>query len=138
MLAWLTVALAAVPDTVEKKSGLPQLNAPDMVPQLIWLALTFGILYFVLSRVTLPRIASVIEERSNRIQRDLDDAERFKGETDEALAAYEQALAEAMVGPTGLSGICVRSSLVRPTQNGKRSKANLPGSSPMPRHGLQK
>ncbi len=103
MLAWLTVALAAVPETVEKKGGLPQLNAPDMVPQLIWLALTFGVLYFVLSRVTLPRIASVIEERSNRIQRDLDDAERFKSETDEALAAYEQALAEAHGRANGIA-----------------------------------
>ncbi|MGI9524214.1 MAG: F0F1 ATP synthase subunit B' [Hyphomicrobiaceae bacterium] len=95
MFAWLSVALAAVPDTIEKKSGLPQLNVPDMAPQLIWLALTFGVLYFVLSRVTLPRIASVIEERRDRIQRDIDEADRLKGETDASLAAYEQALAEA-------------------------------------------
>lgn len=95
MLAWLTVALATVPDTVEKKSGLPQLNVPDMAPQLVWLVLTFGLMYLIMSRVTLPRIASVIEERQNRIQRDLDEAERLKEETDRALAAYEQALAEA-------------------------------------------
>lgn len=95
MLAWLTVALAAVPDTVEEKSGLPQLNVPDFAPQLVWLALTFGVLYFILSRLTLPRIAAVIEERESRIQRDLDDAERLKGETEKALAAYEQSLAEA-------------------------------------------
>ena len=91
MLAWLTVALAAA----EKKSGLPQLNVPDMAPQLVWLVLTFGLMYLIMSRVTLPRIASVIEERQNRIQRDLDEAERLKEETDRALAAYEQALAEA-------------------------------------------
>lgn len=103
MLAWLAVALATVPDTVEKKSGLPQLNVPDMAPQLIWLAITFGILYFVLSRVTLPRIGAVIEERQNRIQRDLDEAERLKGETDEALAAYEQALAEAHGRANGIA-----------------------------------
>lgn len=95
MLAWLTVALAAVPETVEKKSGLPQLNTHDMMPQLIWLALTFGVLYLVLSRLTLPRIESVIEERQNRIQRDLDEAERLKGDTEKAIAAYEQSLAEA-------------------------------------------
>lgn len=95
MLAWLTVALATVPDTVEEKSGLPQLNPHDMAPQLVWLVLTFGILYLVLSRLTLPRIESVIEERQNRIQRDLDEAERLKGDTEKAIAAYEQSLAEA-------------------------------------------
>jgi len=103
MLAWLTVALAAVPDTVEKKGGLPQLNVPDMAPQLIWLALTFGVLYLVLSRVTLPRIGSILEERQNRIQRDLDEAERLKDETDKALAAYEQSLAEARTNATSIA-----------------------------------
>jgi F-type H+-transporting ATPase subunit b len=95
MLAWLTAAVAAVPETVEKKSGLPQLNPHDMMPQLIWLALVFVVLYLVLSRLTLPRIESVIEERQNRIQRDLDEAERLKGDTEKAIAAYEQSLAEA-------------------------------------------
>lgn len=103
MLAWLTVALAAVPDTVEEKSGLPQLNVPDMAPQLIWLAITFVVLYLVLSRLTLPRIESVIEERQNRIQRDLDEADRLKGETEEALAAYEQSLAEARANATTIA-----------------------------------
>ena len=118
MLAWLTVVL----DTVEKKSGLPQLNIPDMAPQLIWLALTFGLLYIVLSRVTLPKIASVIEERQNRIQRDLDEAERLKEETDAALAAYEQALAEARGRANGIA----RETRERLTAevNGERAKAD--------------
>ncbi len=105
MLAWLAVALASspVPDTIEGKGGLPQLNLSDMAPQLIWLALTFGLLYLVLSRMTLPRIASIIEERQNRIQRDLDEAERLKSETDQAIAAYEQALAEAHGRANGIA-----------------------------------
>ena len=103
MLAWLAIGLAAGAGAAEKKGGLPQLHVPDMAPQLIWLALAFGVLYLVLSRLTLPRIASVIEERQNRIQRDLDEAERLKGETDEALAAYEQALAEAHARANGIA-----------------------------------
>ena len=122
MLAWLTVVLASVPDTVEKKSGLPQLNIPDMAPQLIWLALTFGLLYIVLSRVTLPKIASVIEERQNRIQRDLDEADRLKEETDAALAAYEQALAEARGRANGIARE-TREQLTAEV-NGERAKAD--------------
>lgn len=89
------VALAAAAAHEAKKSGLPQLNAHDFAPQLIWLALTFTVLYLILSRVALPRIGEVIEERRDRIQRDLDTAESLKRETERALANYEQALAKA-------------------------------------------
>ncbi|MEE9589964.1 MAG: F0F1 ATP synthase subunit B' [Hyphomicrobiaceae bacterium] len=74
---------------------MPQLNPADFAPQLIWLAIIFIGLYFLLSRVALPRIGEVIEERRDRIQRDLDEAERLKTETEKAIASYEQALAEA-------------------------------------------
>jgi len=87
------VAAAATHD--EKSGGLPQLNPGDFAPQLVWLALTFVVLYLILAHVALPRIGEVIEERRDRVQRDLDAAERFKAETDAALAAYEQALSEA-------------------------------------------
>ena len=95
MLSLLTVVLASVPDTVQKKSGLPQLDGSVMAPQLIWLAVTFAVLYFVLSRFTLPRIASVIDERKNRIERDIAEAERLNNETQNAIAEYEQKLADA-------------------------------------------
>ena len=51
-----------------------------------------------MSKIALPRIGSVIEERKQRIQRDLDEAERLKTETDQALKEYETALAEARTG----------------------------------------
>lgn len=95
MLASLAVLAAATAQAPAKSEGLPQLNAPDFAPQLIWLAITFAALYFILSRWSLPRIAEVIEERRDRIQRDLDKAERLKVETEQALAAYEQELATA-------------------------------------------
>jgi F-type H+-transporting ATPase subunit b len=75
--------------------SFPPFNPNTFAPQLIWLALTFSVLYLVLSRKALPRIADVIEERANRIKRDLDAAERLKSETDKAIASYEQALADA-------------------------------------------
>ncbi|MGC1178072.1 MAG: ATP F0F1 synthase subunit B [Methyloceanibacter sp.] len=74
---------------------MPQLNPPDWAPQLIWLAITFSILYLLMKRVALPRIGSVIEMRAARIASDLDSADKLRRETQEAIAAYEQALAEA-------------------------------------------
>lgn len=74
---------------------MPQFDFHDWAPQLVWLAITFLSLYFVMARMALPRIANVIEERRDRIQRDLDEAERLKEETEAAIASYESALAEA-------------------------------------------
>jgi F-type H+-transporting ATPase subunit b len=71
------------------------LDAGTFVPQLVWLALTFGLLYVLLKRFALPRVGEVIEERSDRIKRDLEKAEKLKVETAQALGSYEQALAEA-------------------------------------------
>lgn len=98
-LAAIAVALASEP----KKSGLPQLHQPDFAPQLIWLVLTFGVLFFLMAKVALPRVACVIEERRNRIKRDLDEADRLKGETEVALAAYEQSLASARSSANGIA-----------------------------------
>lgn len=79
----------------EAKSGLPQLNSEYFTPQLFWLALTFLALLFMMSKVALPRIGEVIDERRQRIARDIEAASRLKSETDKALADYEKALADA-------------------------------------------
>lgn len=82
---------------------MPQLDFTTFAPQIIWLAITFGILYWLMARVALPRIATVLEHRRDRIASDLDEASRLKGQTDAAIAAYEQALAEARAKATAIA-----------------------------------
>ena len=74
---------------------MPQLEPLDWAPQLIWLVITFTILYLLMTYAALPRIGSVIDARMQRIADDLAAAETLRRETEEAIAAYEQALAEA-------------------------------------------
>lgn len=74
---------------------MPQMELHDFAPQLIWLAVSFIALYMIMARVALPRIATVIEERRDRIASDLDNAEKLKQQTEEARVAYEEALADA-------------------------------------------
>ena len=76
-------------------SSFPPFNKETFSSQLIWLALTFTALYLLMSRVALPRVAEVVEGRRERIKRDLEAAEKLKADTDKALAAYEQAHADA-------------------------------------------
>src|SRR3569623_2748389 len=91
----LFAVAAAAANEAAQSGGLPQLNPHHFTPQLFWLALTFIALLFVMSRIALPRVGEVIEERRDRIRRDLDAAARLKDETDKALAEYEKALADA-------------------------------------------
>jgi F-type H+-transporting ATPase subunit b len=74
---------------------MPQLNPLDWGPQLIWLVITFGILYLLMVHVVLPRIGGVLEARAAHIAKDLAAADKLRRETEEAIAVYEQALAEA-------------------------------------------
>lgn len=76
-------------------STFPPFDPSTFGSQLFWLVILFGLLYLLMSRVALPRVGSIIEERDRRIATDLADASRMKQESDAAVAAHEQALAEA-------------------------------------------
>ncbi|NKB83023.1 F0F1 ATP synthase subunit B [Ochrobactrum grignonense] len=73
----------------------PPFDSTHYASQLLWLAITFGLFYLFLSRVVLPRIGGVIENRRDRIAQDLEQAARLKQDADNAIAAYEQELAAA-------------------------------------------
>jgi F-type H+-transporting ATPase subunit b len=96
-----TGTATAAPQQVPKV--FPPLDASTFVPQLVWLAITFGFLYLTLSKVLLPRVGEVISERADRIKRDLAEAERLKAETEKALKSYEDALGSAKVKAGGIA-----------------------------------
>ncbi|MEC9342275.1 MAG: F0F1 ATP synthase subunit B [Pseudomonadota bacterium] len=77
------------------EATFPPFDPTFFASQLLWLAITFGFLYWFMSRVAIPRIASILEVRRDRISGDLDEAQRLKEEADAAHAAYEHELAEA-------------------------------------------
>lgn len=84
-------------------TAFPPFDSSTFGSQLIWLALTFGALYLLMSRIALPRIGEILEVRRDRIESDLAEAERMRQKTDEALATYEQALADARSRAQGIA-----------------------------------
>jgi F-type H+-transporting ATPase subunit b len=84
-----------VPEGVGPGKVFPPLDPTGVAPQLFWLAVMFALLYLLLKRFALPRVSDVIEERRERIERDVAKAEALKGETEQALFSYERALGEA-------------------------------------------
>lgn len=65
------------------------------LPQIVWLAITFITLYFLMAKVALPKIGAVLDERQRKIDDNLDKAAQLKAEAEAAVAAYEKALAES-------------------------------------------
>lgn len=84
--------------------GLPQLDLTTFPSQIFWLAVTCVVLFQLMNKVALPRIASVLEERADAIADDLDRAEEFKRKAAEAEEAYNQALADARAKAQGIAG----------------------------------
>jgi F-type H+-transporting ATPase subunit b len=74
---------------------MPQFNPEWFASQLFWLVVTFVGLYLLMSRIALPRMAQIMEERQDKIEDDLAKAEKLKSEAEEVYQAYEQQLAEA-------------------------------------------
>ncbi|WP_298495292.1 F0F1 ATP synthase subunit B' [uncultured Maritimibacter sp.] len=87
------VALGTPPEAAGP--GMPQLAFETFSNQIFWLVVALVIIYFVMSRIALPRIAGVLAERQGTITNDLAAAEELKQKAVDAEEAYKKALADA-------------------------------------------
>ena len=74
---------------------MPQLDFTTFIPQLFWLFLSLSFLYFILSRIALPRISDVIEERNDTITDDLDEAKSLSIEAEKVVNELKSKLEDA-------------------------------------------
>ena len=82
-------------DSYGSAIGMPQLCFDWFPNQIFWLVITLVVIFLVLSRVALPRIAVILAERQGTITKDLAAAEDLKARAVEAEEAYDKALADA-------------------------------------------
>jgi F-type H+-transporting ATPase subunit b len=95
--------MASPAEEAAKSSGLPQFDFNTWPSQVLWLLIVFALLYFVLDRFLLPRLATVIEDRGDRIADNLDAAARMRNEAELAEAQYDKALADARAKAAGIA-----------------------------------
>ena len=74
---------------------MPQLEVSTFLPQLVWLAISFVVLYLLMSKLGLPQVIAIIEARRKRLDDDLARATALKTEAEAVVAAYQRTLAEA-------------------------------------------
>jgi F-type H+-transporting ATPase subunit b len=100
----VTDSASACVNTFGNAIGMPQLCTDWYANQIFWLVLALLAIYFVLTRMALPRVGAVLAERSGTISNDLAAAEDFKRQAEDAEAAYDAALAEARTEAQRISG----------------------------------
>ncbi len=71
---------------------MPQFDPANFIPQLVWLAAIFAVLYFFVVRPTLPKVGRVIDAREGKVAGDLDAAESAKGEADAIRTRYDEGM----------------------------------------------
>jgi F-type H+-transporting ATPase subunit b len=85
------------------KTAFPPFQTQTFPSQLVWLAISFVLLYVLMAKIALPRIGAIFEERSKRISDDLKAAHDLKEQSDAAHAAYEKALGDARGRAQGIA-----------------------------------
>ena len=80
-----------------ESEGMPQLNPEFWVSQIVWLVLTFGILYIVLSKLILPKISDNLESRKSQILENIETAETQREESEKKLKELEKIILESKI-----------------------------------------
>ena len=87
--------IAAASDLSPAPAAFPPFESSTFVSQIFWLVVVFGALYWLMSRIALPRVASILQTRRSRIAGDLADAARMQEQAKAASEAYDKKLADA-------------------------------------------
>ena len=77
--------------------GMPQLNPEFWFSQIFWLIITFGLLFFVLSKFILPNISSNLENRKSQILNNIEKADEQRKESEVKLKEFEKIINDSKV-----------------------------------------
>jgi F-type H+-transporting ATPase subunit b len=106
-------------------TGFPPFQTENFPSQLLWLTLTFVLLYVLMAKVALPRVGSILADRSKRIADDIAAAQQLKERSDAAHAAYEKALADARARAQAIANTTREQQAEAAEQTNKRLEAEL-------------
>jgi F-type H+-transporting ATPase subunit b len=107
------------------KAPFPPFNPDTFGSQLFWLVICFVALYVLLSRLALPRVASIFVARRGRVEGDLEAARKLTAESQAAIEAYEKALNEARAKAQAIASTTRADFAARAEEKKKRLEAEL-------------
>ena len=99
----LALAAVVLPGGAYAAGNMPQLVPEDMPPQVVWLAILFGVLYLLMSTIAVPRISATLQARDAKISGDLAAAEKANEDARALIENYHQRLSQARENARGLT-----------------------------------
>ena len=119
--------MAAPTTTTEAPAqhAFPPFDTQYYASEIVWLALSFAVLYVLMSKVALPRIGAIFAERNKRIAEDIATAQGLKERSDAAHAAYEKALADARTRAQNMASVTREREAAAAEETNKRLEAQL-------------
>lgn len=75
--------------------AMPQLNTATYPSQIFWLLVTGVLMYLIMSKLALPRVARMVDMRDDQVRRNLETASRLRHEIEDMQAVYTRALRDA-------------------------------------------
>ncbi len=107
------------------QSKFPPFQSQYYPSQFVWLALSFILLYVLMSKVALPRIDSILAARAKRIEEDMATARHFKERSEAANTAYEKSLADARSRAQGIANETREQQAAAAEETNKRLESEL-------------
>jgi len=80
-----------------ESGGMPQLNPEFWISQIVWLIITFGILYAVLSKFILPKISDNLETRKSQILENIEIAEKQREKSEQKIKEFEKIIFDSRI-----------------------------------------
>jgi F-type H+-transporting ATPase subunit b len=77
------------------ETSFPPFDPANFSPLLVWLAITFGLLYLLMAKIALPRVENILYSRKQKITSDISEAHALQARSEEAAAAHEKIVADA-------------------------------------------
>lgn len=86
-----------IPGEVHEEGGgsMPQLDPTYFASQLFWLVISAGLMYVLMAKIALPRVAKILAVRDDQVRHDLEKAARLKQEAEDIKVSYTRALRDA-------------------------------------------
>jgi F-type H+-transporting ATPase subunit b len=96
ILIFIVIAITITTKSIgAEESGMPQLNPEYWISQIFWLIIVFSSLYIFLSKLVLPKISENLEKRKSQVLSYLEQAEKFKKESEKKIKEYETIILES-------------------------------------------
>jgi F-type H+-transporting ATPase subunit b len=90
-------------DNGRGETTFPPFDPANFTPLLVWLTLSFGLLYLLMSKIAVPRVENILHTRTNNITKNISEANALRAKAEAAAGAHEKTIADAKAKAVALA-----------------------------------